>query len=180
MTDAADIASHFEGAKIGFVAQNLSLLTLASRNDLMGLFRRIVGGTDPDIPVIIRRRDDSVYATENMGDLLRKVQSLPGFGLGQDLLKGTPLIASIHLGDELRRAGLLNPAEPLMQFVRHLRNGSAHGNRWFFKNGEPKRLARFRNFELESGLQGGEIFFDYLGQGDWLDLLDDVVEYLRS
>jgi hypothetical protein len=82
---------------------------------------------------------------------------------------------------------------PDLEFVRHLRNGVAHGNRFHFEKGEPSRPAHFtgpggrlladgtttprdstRYFDITRSLQGREVLFDFIGPGDFVDLLQFV------
>lgn len=97
--------------------------------------------------------------------------------------------ALLALGDELTRASYFD-RRPDLEFIRHLRNGVAHGNKFHFCNGEPRRPAHFtgpdqrlmpngtitppgqrRTFEITFALQGKTVLFDFLGPGDICDLL---------
>lgn len=81
-------------------------------------------------------------------------------------------IGLVH--DLLVRKGLLD-ATPELQFLRHLRNAVSHGNRFHLSTGEPKRLAKFKEFEITPELNGMEnVLFEYIYPGDVIDLLDFV------
>lgn len=96
--------------------------------------------------------------------------------------------ALLTLGDHLADEGYFDHGHDL-EFVRHLRNGVAHGNRFRFSHGEPRRPAHFtgpdqrflqgtttppghaHTFEIATSLQGQPILFDFIGPGDVCDLL---------
>jgi hypothetical protein len=69
--------------------------------------------------------------------------------------------------------------DPLWEFLRHCRNAAAHRGYFNFQNGEPKRLAKWRNSEILPSLQGQPLFYDgnqsgFLGPGDVVYLLWDI------
>lgn len=75
--------------------------------------------------------------------------------------------------------------DPVLEFVRHLRNGVSHGNRFHFRtypNGkqEPTRMARFKNFTITTSMQNAPVLFDYIDIGDVFDLFDEVDRYLMQ
>lgn len=97
--------------------------------------------------------------------------------------------ALLTIGDALGEAKYFDKG-PDLEFVRHLRNGVAHGNQFSLRRGEPKRPAHFtgpdqrlmpdgttpspgqaHTFEITRGLQGQPVLFDYVGPGDVYDLL---------
>lgn len=68
---------------------------------------------------------------------------------------------------------------PILQFLRHCRNGVAHGGEFSFLGDEPKSKAKWRGTDIESDMQGEKIFVDgsgegYLGLGDPILLLHDI------
>lgn len=95
----------------------------------------------------------------------------------------------ILLGDRLAAEDYFDRA-PVLEMVRHLRNGIAHGNRFTLRNtkemdswpahtreascqtGEP--------FEITAELDGHAVLFDFMAPGDVLDLLISVGTYLMS
>jgi hypothetical protein len=98
--------------------------------------------------------------------------------------------ALITLGDELKRVEYFDKG-PDLEFVRHLRNGIGHGNRFHFIGDEPTRPAHFtgpaqrlqidghtptppgqaHTFRIDRNLQGHPVLFDFMGPGDVCDLL---------
>jgi hypothetical protein len=97
--------------------------------------------------------------------------------------------ALLTLGDALATENYFDHG-PDLEFVRHLRNGVAHGNRFHF-HGEPRRPAHFtgpdcrlladgvtstppgqvQTFEITATLEGQPVLCDYVGAGDLCDLL---------
>ena len=93
---------------------------------------------------------------------------------------GVFLMATVTLiADRLSRNSYFNKT-PELEFLRHVRNAVAHGNRFNIRSDEPKRPARFRGFEISQSLNGTELFWQFIGPGDVLDLLDEVHLQLRA
>ena len=97
--------------------------------------------------------------------------------------------ALVRLGDVLAHHQYFD-REPVLELVRHLRNGIAHGN--CFRIDSPGKLAKYpahnRNsavksdtkaiFEITANLQDQTVLFDFMGAGDVLDVLLSVSMYL--
>ena len=63
---------------------------------------------------------------------------------------------------------------PAAEFLRHVRNGSFHGNSFDFRHGEPKRHAEWNGIVITKALQDTPVFFDFLDLGDAVSLIRDV------
>ncbi|MBM6402171.1 hypothetical protein [Phycicoccus sonneratiae] len=95
----------------------------------------------------------------------------------------------VLLGDRLLAEGYYDRA-PVLEMVRHLRNGIAHGNRFTLRNpGElTKWPAHTRDaacqlsppLEITPDLDGTEVLFEFMGPGDVLDLLISVSTHLSN
>lgn len=103
--------------------------------------------------------------------------------------------ALLTLGDRLAVEKYFDQG-PDLEFVRHLRNGIAHGNKFHFTPDEPRRPAHFTGpdqrlrgdattprgeaitFEITRSLQGKPVLFDFIGPGDVCDLLLYVADRL--
>ena len=94
----------------------------------------------------------------------------------------------VLLGDRLLAEGYFDRA-PVLEMVRHLRNGIAHGNRFTLRNPDELKLwpahtrdaaCRLSPFEITPELEGTAVLFDLLGLGDVLDLLISVSTYLSE
>lgn len=95
----------------------------------------------------------------------------------------------VLLGDRLLAEGYFDRA-PVLEMVRHLRNGIAHGNRFTLRNPDELKLwpahtrdaaCRFSApFEITPELEGTAVLFDFMGPGDVLDLLISVSTYLSE
>ena len=180
VVDAPSIATYLAEAKVGLLAHYSSFVALGYPEVLEGLYQSLSGTPGGKIPLVVKRRDGTIHPTPDVGEILRQARALKGFGFGPDLFTFIMRAISVKLGDEVAKAGLIQPNVPLLQFVRHLRNASAHNNRWKFRAGEPRYPSQFRGFMLDASMHGQAVFLDYLSVGDFLDLLDDVAAHLRS
>ena len=95
----------------------------------------------------------------------------------------------LTLGDALNKVGYLDRS-PLLELVRHLRNGVAHGNR--FRIDRPDRLSAYpahnkdspirgwdtRIFEITRELDGQPVLFDFMEPGDIAEHLLAVHVYV--
>ena len=95
----------------------------------------------------------------------------------------------VLLGDRLLAEGYYDRA-PVLEMVRHLRNGIAHGNRFTIR--KPDELRRQPahtsgascqsglTFEVTPELDGTPVLFDFMAVGDVLDLLVSVGTHLLA
>ncbi|HET8863514.1 MAG TPA: hypothetical protein VFM94_09725 [Solirubrobacterales bacterium] len=143
-------------------------------------FYETVAEMPAEAPVEIRRQDGTVRSDESIGEILRRIPTMPGAGLREDLLPLTAIYGATILGDRLQNAQLTKVGQPLLQFARHLRNACAHGNRWHFRGGEPKHKAELRGRRLDASLDGSKAMYGWLGPGDYLDFLEDLAAFLRE
>jgi len=82
--------------------------------------------------------------------------------------------------------------KPVVEFFRHIRNGCAHGNKFFFKTykdkktdkeiKEPTKIAKFRNLEVTRKLMedNQNVFFDFFSAGDIPYLIEDISKELTD
>jgi hypothetical protein len=99
--------------------------------------------------------------------------------------------ALLRLAYNLERRCYFDRA-PVLELVRHLRNGIAHNNK--FRIDDPAKLikkpannfdAKIRSpagtlFEITPVLQGMPVMFDYMGPGDYVDLFFSAEVHLFS
>ena len=109
--------------------------------------------------------------------------------LVDDLDRAWLASALIVLGDRLAIEGYFDRA-PILEMVRHLRNGVGHGNR--FEIRDPQQLARWpahtrhaaivstagTTFEITPDLHGTPVLFHFMGPGDVIDVLIGVGTHL--
>jgi len=85
----------------------------------------------------------------------------------------------ISLGDALAHDKIkyFKKTVPLLEFLYHLRNGVAHGNKFTFNDNGLKRLkchvahnkqaqVKTTEFEIQSNLEGQNVLFDFMGPAD--------------
>jgi len=67
-----------------------------------------------------------------------------------------------------------------LQFLRHIRNASAHHNKFFFGRGRERErtIERFpvvwRGKSIKEGLEGTQLYMEYMAPGDLFVLLSDI------
>lgn len=100
--------------------------------------------------------------------------------LHTDLIKKYCILFCITIFEVLKEDPRYNSIkqQPVIQFLRHIRNGCAHGNKFHFNNNEPRFPAKFRSKSIDRNLQGGEVFFSYISAGDIPYLLEDISKLL--
>lgn len=152
-------------------------LVLLNDEDVLGLIEN--KGYDLRSTARLGRRDGTYY--EGLPDLWSAIHAVRGSaGFNLDFLGALLTVCVTWVGDALDRQAYFDRTNELM-FFRHLRNALAHGNRWHFRNGEPRQPAEFGPFILAAALHDREpVLFDYMSTGDVLDLLDHTAAHLRS
>ena len=175
--------SEFE---VGQLAQELftgyfayaGLTTLMRRPDAMDLVERMeaenTGPTVVPIESIVRK--DGTAHWFSLSHALREILQRSEYQEAHDRLwLGGALLT---VGDALARERYFDHG-PDLEFVRHLRNGVGHGNRFHFETGAPYRPAWFtsgggQTFEITAALQDQPVLFDFVGPGDVVDLLQFI------
>lgn len=85
-------------------------------------------------------------------------------------------IVSVH--DEIRRRKLDDKYDD-MEFLRHIRNACSHGNKFTFKDDEPRRPAKLGSLAITRSLEGmSPVLFDFITLGDAVLLLDSITRRL--
>lgn len=65
--------------------------------------------------------------------------------------------------------------EPIVQFFRHIRNGCAHNNKFYFKGKNTLALkAEWRRKIIDTSLAGQTVINDFFKEGDFGHLLEDL------
>ena len=92
------------------------------------------------VPIEPIPRKDGTAHFFSLSHAIREVAAEPDFLAVRDQLWLAG--ALLTLGDALAAENYFDHA-PDLEFVRHLRNGIGHGNRFHFLHGEPRRPAHF-------------------------------------
>jgi hypothetical protein len=190
--DAHELASEIELHKTFVMGYMLALTPLMDPSlPLLDYYVQRHGQSHVS-PAVIYRNDGSMYSMEPMKAWLSRAAASGGgggLGLGPDLLTLAMLSVMTRIGDQMdrKRLDLYDKNVPITQFVRHLRNASAHGNRWNFKltkqGQEPRYPASCRRMVLKSSMDGKRAVWGgdgLIGPGDFFDILDELVAYLRT
>lgn len=109
--------------------------------------------------------------------------------LREELDRAWLVNALVMLGDRLAGESYFDRA-PILEMVRHLRNGVGHGNRFEIRKSSDlgKYPAHTRDaahrgeqaFEITPDLNGSRVLFDYMGPGDVVDVLISVGTHLLA
>jgi hypothetical protein len=141
--------------------------------------------TEPD-PVGVHPCKDGNDLCYNVRDFLRLAREPK---IAAELPRVWLASALLAVGDASAENDYFDRA-PELEFVRHLRNGIAHGNRFDIR--DPERLKRFPahnrdvrpkrpdsgTFEITPTLDGQRVLFDFMEAGDVVELLFAVSLYL--
>jgi hypothetical protein len=150
-------------------------LVLLNDDDVLRLLR--AKGYDPGSTIRLGRRDNSYYEGIKLWDAIHSVRRNAGFNL--DFLGSLFMTTLSWVGDELSKNGYFDKT-PELELFRHLRNGISHGNTFNLLNGEPRRPAKFKRFDITSALHGKNVLFEFMSTGDLFDLFDHVKAHLRT
>jgi hypothetical protein len=178
---AKELAGRADHYKTTFVGLQLALIPLLHPNGYIEAALRHMG-TDPGSPLEVDRADGTTASSMPINYWLERARQNNGvgFGLRDDTLAFAAMFIVTRLEDDLQQLGLRNPHSPALEFLRHIRNAAAHGNRWHFRGQEPRNPAKLRNIELDPSLHDAPAYNGTVGPGDFLDLLDDVRDELLA
>ena len=65
-----------------------------------------------------------------------------------------------------------------VEFLRHVRNASAHGNVFTLRGKEPRKPAVWRKKDITQQLNGTVLLYRFLKPGDVLQLIDEVFQLI--
>jgi hypothetical protein len=178
----AELAQRFEDARLADLVMNLALPLMAMPDVIEQAYRSTAPPTPHPYGIQINRLDGTWYERTSVEDIMAEAQSGFRFLLGGDLYRLSPMLLTIWLDNEVNRTKLwvARSDVPELELIRHLRNASAHGNRFHLVGKEPKRSASFKNFVVDASLHRTEAFYTFMGPGDFLELLDHVAAWLRK
>lgn len=184
-SDAHELAEHVLGFQTAAVVVSMALpIMVDPRRPLIDYYAWLnsTSRADAEAMPILLTRADGTSRVDSMGAWLSRAAADQGrgLGLGEDLVAFAMIYATTRIGDEANRLGLRDKTSPLMEFLRHLRNACAHGNRWHFANGEPKQPAAWRHFAVDANWGGQRAIYGNIGPAEYQDFLDDLAAHFRS
>jgi hypothetical protein len=171
---AREIAEMLDRLQATYAAVSIALMVL-NDDDVLSMLQ--AKGYDPGATIRLGRRDNTYYEGIKLWDSIHAVGGNAGFNV--DFLGSQFMTILSWVGDELSRNGYFDKSSEL-EFFRHLRNGISHGNTFNLLNGEPRRPAKFKGFEITQALHGQPLLFEFISSGDLFDLFDHVKTHLRS
>jgi len=157
-----------------YAAISTTLITL-NDNQILQLLE--AKGFDKGSKIRLGKHDGSYYRNINFWDSINFVRNNNKFNLDFMGMQLSTILLSV--GHELKKHHYFDKT-PELEFFRHLRNGISHGNKFDFKHGEPRRPAKFKNFEIASSLQGEDVLFKFIKPGDLFELFDHIKKHLES
>lgn len=99
----------------------------------------------------------------------------------QEMLIQQGIIISIVLYDTIQKSSYNSELNRnrLFKFAKHLRNGAAHGNTFYFKPKELRKLKEengvyWRGKRVKHTLQNKQVFGEFIGVGDLFVLMHDL------
>jgi hypothetical protein len=130
------------------------------------------------LPIGLIPRKDGWPAAFEVPSFLREAQERENFR--DDYERAWLVGALLTLNDRLEAEGHFDKA-PVIELVRHLRNGVAHGNRFYLRGDEPKLPADLMgDFQITKALNGQPVLFDFMESGDVFVALIAVRDHLRD
>jgi hypothetical protein len=171
---AKEIADMLERLQQYYAAMSTALVLL-NDEEVLGVLK--AKGYDSGSTIRLGRQNDTYYEGIRVWDAILSVKGNAGFNL--DFLGSTCMVILSWVGDELSKSSYFDKC-PELELFRHLRNGISHGNSFNLQNGEPRRPAKFNNFEVTPSLHGQPVLFKFMSTGDLFDLFDFVKAHLRS
>jgi hypothetical protein len=176
-----DIAQRAQELKVLHLGLMLTVPSLFDPNlpILRTLLEQLQEPPSGDLPIVVGDSPDDqeeklVYSAR---EILTKATQLRGDIVGKDLLSISMLLGATRIGDLILQGNYSTTTEPLIQFARHFRNACAHGDRWHFKNGEPKHPASCRSLALSASLDGKRATYDTVSPKLYVEYLDDISNY---
>ncbi len=133
-------------------------------------------GYDAGSTARLGRMDNSYYEGLDLYESINAIRGNAEFNL--DYYRMIIIAEISYIGDILARNSYFDKS-PLLEFLRHFRNGLSHGNKFNFSGKEPIRIAEFKNFKITKELQGQNILFDFIKLGDIYDVFDELKKYVQ-
>src|SRR5699024_6650964 len=89
-----------------------------------------------------------------VAQVLHEVSTLGYGSMDSTVLRSAQIATAVSLGDLVVKSDRYDPTDPLHQFVRHYRNGCAHGDRWNVQANALKAPAQFMDIVVDDSMNG--------------------------
>ncbi|MGY1804223.1 hypothetical protein ACI78T_13185 [Blastococcus sp. SYSU D00922] len=106
---------------------------------------------DPYIGLPDRDGNEERFRVE---DVLAEVSSWGYEQMNRHVVDAAQTSTAVSIGDLVVHGGHYSKDDPLHHFVKHYRNGCAHGNRWRIDPGRLDKPAHFMDIQLDYSLNG--------------------------
>lgn len=189
MTNAAsptgqEIATRAQEMKVLVLALNVGIISVLHPDlPLMQTPLTTIAGLPPnsDFPVHVMNNGDKQRGRAPLKFSAREILTYASQLRSDDYIDGLLSIgminSAVRVGDMIDQGGHRNKQEPLIEFARHYRNACAHGDRWSFRQGEPKHPASCRGVGVTAALQGQKATWTTVGPRLHVEYLDDITNY---
>lgn len=107
----------------------------------------------PDPSVTLSARDGS-SEQYRMVAVLEEISRWGYASMDPHVMRTAQVATAVSLGDLVTGSPHYDSTDPLHQFVRHYRNGCAHGDRWDIRPGKLTNPAEFEGIRLDYALNG--------------------------
>lgn len=107
----------------------------------------------PD-PTLRLSASDGSHEDYRVAAVLSDLSRLGFKSMGHSILTSSQIATAISIGDLVTQSPVYDPSDPLHQFLRHYRNGCAHGDRWRVDPRVLKNPARFRDITIDYSMDG--------------------------
>jgi hypothetical protein len=173
------IATRAQELKLVFLGLTMALPFLLHPAVPLLQWHRTELGVEPgdDIPIDLRHGSEEKALSYSASEALTKLTTLRGEVVGHDLMSISMMHGATRLGDLIDMGGHRQGNEPILEFARHFRNACAHGDRWHFRNKEPKHPAACRDLVLSATLDGQRATWNTISPRRYVEFLDDISNY---
>lgn len=107
----------------------------------------------PD-PTLKLSAPDGSSEQYRVAQVLQELSALGYESMGSTVLRSAQIATAVTLGDLVTQSTRYDATDPLHQFLRHYRNGCAHGDRWKVDSNALKNPAQFMDITVDDWMNG--------------------------
>ncbi len=124
--------------------------------------------------------DKSVKIGKNVLDTVREEREKGDSLSSSIVLRDVLCLLTIALKEAVWKSPEFQPfrRRDELEFLRHLRNAAAHGNRFNIRSSKSLPL-KWRNKVISPQLNGKRLYFDFMAPGDLFILMEDISRLVK-
>jgi len=107
----------------------------------------------PD-PTLKLSAPDGSSEQYRVAQVLEELSTMGYESMGSTVLRSAQIATAVTVGDLVTQSAKYDPTDPLHQFLRHYRNGCAHGDRWNVHSDALKNPAQFMDIAVDDSMNG--------------------------